>query len=490
LEQEKQVISQDSPFYGDKLERRTVATYLTNYLIGKYTVSRNVQKYRSFVLNLNSEWGAGKTYFLTEWAKQFREDRHLVITFDAWKNDFSKQPLIGFMSEIEAQLRKQLAMDEQVIVALDGLIDKGKKLIKVVAPTLIFHAIKAVSGIDAQAIKDSDWTQVAESASLGGASDKLGEKIKEQLYKENEDTKQAIAAFKAQLKKIIELIAKSGDKKLPLFFFVDELDRCRPNFSIELLEDIKHLFGIDDVYFVVATDSAQLAHSIQAVYGQGFDARTYLRRFFDQEYSLPEPNRFNFSCHLFSEYGLDREVRLFSPLDHRRYKEQNLCVLAFSLCADYFRLPLRDQDQACAMLDAIRLTSSPMTLHVLYLAFLIMLRLKDHDLFDAYCKKQIGMPTIIEKLSASRSIDQSISLDELRMTASGAYSDSAQQLFEVVKVYAECAGATRQVLEGKRSRTSTAESIISRLIANQGEAKELREYPELVKSASALIHLL
>ena len=62
----------------------------------------------------------------------------------------------------------------------------------------------------------------------------IAEKVKENLYKENEDTKQAITAFKNQLRKVIQLV-ESNVKKLPLFFFVDELDRCRPKFSIELL---------------------------------------------------------------------------------------------------------------------------------------------------------------------------------------------------------------------------------------------------------------
>ncbi|WP_419182173.1 P-loop NTPase fold protein [Pantoea ananatis] len=35
----------------------------------------------------------------------------------------------------------------------------------------------------------------------------------------------------------------------PLFVFVDELDRCRPTYAIEMLETIKHLFSIENVVY-------------------------------------------------------------------------------------------------------------------------------------------------------------------------------------------------------------------------------------------------
>lgn len=76
---------------------------------------------------------------------------------------------------------------------------------------------------------------------------------------------------------------KSG-KKAPFFVLVDELDRCRPSYAVHLLERIKHLFEVDGVAFVFATNSQQLQHSIAGAYGQGFDGFTYLKRFFDRTY--------------------------------------------------------------------------------------------------------------------------------------------------------------------------------------------------------------
>jgi len=55
-----------------------------------------------------------------------------------------------------------------------------------------------------------------------------------------------------------------------MFILIDELDRCRPTYAIELLENIKHLFDIEGLYFIIATDSTQLSYSINAVYGNKF----------------------------------------------------------------------------------------------------------------------------------------------------------------------------------------------------------------------------
>ncbi|MGL1316173.1 P-loop NTPase fold protein, partial [Vibrio parahaemolyticus] len=43
-----------------------------------------------------------------------------------------------------------------------------------------------------------------------------------------------------------------------------------------------------------ATDTEQLQHAVKAVYGEGFDAQTYLGRFFRRRYSLSESSRFEF----------------------------------------------------------------------------------------------------------------------------------------------------------------------------------------------------
>ncbi len=64
----------------------------------------------------------------------------------------------------------------------------------------------------------------------------------------------------------------------PLTIIVDELDRCRPSFALELLERIKHLFDVDNLVFVLLVNRDQIESYIKTVYGT-FDAEAYLLKF-------------------------------------------------------------------------------------------------------------------------------------------------------------------------------------------------------------------
>ncbi len=94
------------------------------------------------------------------------------------------------------------------------------------------------------------------------------------------ETKESLENFRVNLASLIDLLHTEYGMQLPMYIFVDELDRCRPTYAIQMLERIKHLFDIPNLAFVVATDTTSLSHSIKAVYGSEFDSKQYLQRFF------------------------------------------------------------------------------------------------------------------------------------------------------------------------------------------------------------------
>jgi hypothetical protein len=115
--------------------------------------------------------------------------------------------------------------------------------------------------------------------------------------------------FKKRISETLVTIWEENETVVaPMFVFIDELDRCRPSFAIRMLEEAKHLFDIDGIVFVIATDSEQLAHSIRAVYGEGFEARRYLRRFFDRVFVFPETDRTEFAKGLFEQSGISEDT--------------------------------------------------------------------------------------------------------------------------------------------------------------------------------------
>ena len=104
----------------------------------------------------------------------------------------------------------------------------------------------------------------------------------EQLTEYNKNTK--------NLRKVINAMKKSLEnitKEKPIYFIIDELDRCRPNFALELLEKIKHIFDVKGITFLIAADFDSLGKIIQNIYGN-INTDEYFRKFIDLKLMMPE----------------------------------------------------------------------------------------------------------------------------------------------------------------------------------------------------------
>ncbi|PRY77226.1 KAP-like P-loop domain-containing protein [Yoonia maritima] len=84
--------------------------------------------------------------------------------------------------------------------------------------------------------------------------------------------------FRAALTSLTEPNA-DGTPQKKLVIVIDELDRCRPDYALQLLEVIKHFFATPGIHFVLGTNMQELANSVRARYGAGIDADRYLHKF-------------------------------------------------------------------------------------------------------------------------------------------------------------------------------------------------------------------
>ena len=210
----------------------------------------------------------------------------------------------------------------------------------------------------------------------------------EQTLKNHKRIQESIAAFKDEMAKFLMHIDKEMQSlNLPLFVFIDELDHCRPEYSIELLEKIKQLFNMRGIVFVIAADAKQLAYSIKSVYGPSADASRYLQQFFDQQYSLITPKKYKYVEHLFQKFHLEEEARFFTPLSIKFSVTRNVHMDLFAIMAKYFKLDLGSQDQVCSMLQTVCLTwNLEKKIHLVYLLFLLMLQQRNEGLSQQYLK--------------------------------------------------------------------------------------------------------
>lgn len=96
----------------------------------------------------------------------------------------------------------------------------------------------------------------------------MAEKALDDYWKHEEDKPTAMRDFR----KTLEDFAK----KSPLIIVIDELDRCRPDYALSVLEIIKHFFSLPGIHFVFGVNLEALENSVRCRYGPGIDAHGYL----------------------------------------------------------------------------------------------------------------------------------------------------------------------------------------------------------------------
>lgn len=263
------------PFQDDQLEREAIADNL-----GRIISARG----GPFVLAIDSAWGTGKTTFVEMWRHSLANDGFPTLYYNAWENDFAEDPLISLISE----LRTLTEMGDLSSKGSEVLADQYNK-VKKLGTTIIKRGLPIGARLLTAGILN------IRSEDLSNAFGEFAESIVEDRIEDHYKQKSSIEEFKNELKTIARL--SSQDDK-PLVIFVDELDRCRPNFAVELLERIKHIMSVDNTVYVLSLHKSELAHSIKGLYGSGFDAHNYLGRFIDLDFTLPLPNRYTFvkSC--------------------------------------------------------------------------------------------------------------------------------------------------------------------------------------------------
>lgn len=257
-------IPKDDPFKNDLLGRKESAEVFTS-LLGKMV--------GPCVMAVDAAWGTGKTTFINMWAQYLRNDGFKVVNLNAWETDFTGDPFLAISSEITDQLKDPAnqSLTDKLLATRTAAVEVAKRA----APAIIRVATAGIFDISPLIEKE-----------IGQA---LGSFAEDRLSKFRE-SQGSLAEFRESLESLAQEVAENCGGR-PLVIVIDELDRCRPSYAVELLEVAKHLFSVDHVFFVLAVNRAELAHSIKAIYGEGFGAEGYLDRFFDIDIQLPAVER-------------------------------------------------------------------------------------------------------------------------------------------------------------------------------------------------------
>lgn len=312
-----------SDFSAENLRKSYINNILNRntYIHSFISMLLNIEK--GGVIAIDGEWGSGKTHFVQQvkWlldsaSENITSDVKTVLNntspkldnlighkykafyYDAWKHDKSNNPFFTLL--------------RTMILAFGG-IDYFKDETSFINSLLkgASHIVKGVTPIDAELIFKG-------TKALCGIND--AEQFSELEFIEQMDN---------QVDSFLDYICEGQYDKLVVF--IDELDRCRPSFAVELLEIIKHYFNNDKVIFVLSTNLSEFQYCIKQYYGDGFNGWKYLDRFIDLRLTVPTISTEDYYKYLWQKTGTDRidDISIacakyfgFNLRDIQRYNQQ------------------------------------------------------------------------------------------------------------------------------------------------------------------------
>lgn len=217
---------------------------------------------------LDGPWGSGKSEFCRKLSNLINETEADMkcITIDCFKYDHIDDPLTLIISS--------------VFPLIDNPSKKKKLISKAIPVVKTLGKVSAKAAVSWALKQSSDDISEDISKVISKESESIINSAVKKVFKQFEDIEKDLNSFK-------EALHKATESKT-LVLIIDELDRCRPNFALEMLEKIKHVFDVDGIRFVLSTNITHLHAMIQKQYGQTIDAENYLSKFYSFKVRLPD----------------------------------------------------------------------------------------------------------------------------------------------------------------------------------------------------------
>ena len=288
------------------------------------------------VIALHGKWGTGKTHFLKRWVSAHTLENDSTATtvyFDAFAHDYLNDPLPALVSSLSERLTdEKIKRFEKVKTAAFKL---AKPLARIGLATATFGATEVLGAFGDEVVK-------AASSEVAGASEKY--------WKEETGRRKAITEFRDALE-AFAAPPQEEDSGSSLVFVIDELDRCRPDYALEVLEVIKHFFSVPHVHFILGVNLNALENSVQARYGEKINGHAYLKKFIQITLELPDelgdsynskPVNLTYLDYLIKEMGVSNhianplrsQIRLVSKFNHISMRDVGKIVSSISLASE------------------------------------------------------------------------------------------------------------------------------------------------------------
>lgn len=216
------------------------------------------------VFAIDGKWGYGKTFFLELLMEKLADmpetQDDIILYYDCWKYNYYDEPVIPIMSILRdgfQEIENSLEFIKQSDV-MSGAMENLKKSMGEYAG----HIVESKLGFNPYQI-------YIDSKNAGEDKRK-----NDNLFDEKYQVRTTLESVREKLSKVAQ--------QHSIIFIVDELDRCLPEYSIKVLENIHHFFSdIDNVIIILAIDKKELEYTIRKIYGEHTDVERYLKKIID-----------------------------------------------------------------------------------------------------------------------------------------------------------------------------------------------------------------
>ena len=272
-------------------------TFATHDEFNRKPIAENIIKLLTSPIDLSpmvidGGWGTGKTEFCKKLIRLMQEQHrdYQPVYIDAFRSDHSGEPLLALLAEIIKACTPE-DTDGQPSEKRKSFTNRISKVagfgIKTIFKAVTGHVLKQNTDDLAEELQqimndDQEARSVAETVTdtANTIANHTIDVVVEALLKEQIEAEKNLETLKACLKEL------AADK--PIILFIDELDRCRPDYAVDMLEVIKHVFDIENVKVVLVTNTKQLRAAINHRYGAEVDAQKYLDKFLKYNFALPD----------------------------------------------------------------------------------------------------------------------------------------------------------------------------------------------------------
>ncbi|TCG12105.1 KAP family P-loop NTPase fold protein [Mycoplasma todarodis] len=246
------------------------------------------------VIALNGPFGVGKTTLLKQYIKENSCDK--FILFNAWEFDFAENPKAAFLLSVYKSIYKELSNDGK----LDELWKEGWKNILALLKNGLKHRGFSLEGNKANYEID---------------------------FKEYVSTKNLILNIKNNIKKICDKYEGN------VILIIDDLDRARPDFSLEIFEIAKHIFDVQGLSIILVYNKETMNEVLKKKFGV-IRGEKYLEKYIDRRIDFKEEGIYGMFLepigssegYIFSTFL--QQLNIFLPISRRKIET----VLKYNNC--------------------------------------------------------------------------------------------------------------------------------------------------------------